>query len=115
MHMPDRWGFLYLSDKVIGTGTDSFKYPYNMAAYKLLWAMFYAQLDNYAKEKNYIRSKENFFLTEAELKDLPAGAEISVEATQRTFCMSVSVPEEKYVMWWTITVGLLVKLLLPVR
>lgn len=95
MHMPDRWGFLYLSDKVIGTGTDSFKYPYNMAAYKLLWAMFYAQLDNYAKEKNYIRSKENFFLTEAELKDLPAGAEISVEATQRTFCMSVSVPEEK--------------------
>ena len=95
MHMPDRWGFLYLSDKVIGTGTDSFKYPYNMAAYKLLWAMFYAQLDNYAKEKNYIRSKENFFLTEAELKDLPAGAEILVEATQRTFCMSVSVPEEK--------------------
>ena len=57
--------------------------------------MFYAQLDNYAKEKNYIRSKENFFLTEAELKDLPAGAEIMVEATQRPFCMSVSAPEEK--------------------
>ena len=38
-------------DKVIGTGTDSFKYPYNMAAYKLLWAMFYAQLNNYAREK----------------------------------------------------------------
>ena len=44
MQYARQMGFLYLSDKVIGTGTDSFKYPYNMAAYKLLWAMFYAQL-----------------------------------------------------------------------
>lgn len=95
MHMPDRWGFLYLSDKVVGKGTDTFKYPYNLAAYKLLWAMFYAQLDYYAKEKNYLRAKENFFLTDAELQDLPVGSEISVEATSRTFCMSVTVPKEK--------------------
>jgi hypothetical protein len=25
MHMPDRWGFLYLSDRVVGKGTDPFK------------------------------------------------------------------------------------------
>lgn len=95
MHMPDRWGFLYLSDKTVGQGTDSFKYPYNMAAYKLLWAMFYAQLDNYAKEKNYLRAAENFFLTDAELSGLPAGAEVKVEATANTFRIAVSVPEEK--------------------
>ena len=66
-----------------------------MAAYKLLWAMFYAQLDNYAKEKNYLRAAENFFLTDAELNELPAGAEVKVEATANTFRIAVSVPEEK--------------------
>lgn len=95
MHMPDRWGFLYFSDKKVGEGTDTFKYPYQMGAYKLLWAMFYAQQDKYRKDKNYLRSKENFFLTDSELKELPQGAEITVEATANTYRISISLPEEK--------------------
>lgn len=94
MHMPDRWGFLYLSDKTVGQGTDEFKYPYHMATYKLLWAMFYAQQDFYAKEKRYLREKESFFLTDEELKGLSEGAEITVEATTHTFRIAISVPEE---------------------
>lgn len=94
MHMPDRWGFVYLSDHSVGGATETFKYPYNMAAYKLLWAMFYAQYDNFAKEKNYLRSVENFFLTEAELKPLPEQHKITVEATQNTFRMAISVLQE---------------------
>lgn len=94
MHMPDRWGFVYFSDKTVGEGSETFKYPYNMAVYKLLWAMFNAELDNYAKEKNYLRAKENFFLTDAELKDLPAKSEIDVEATAHSFRIAISVPEE---------------------
>lgn len=95
MHMPDRWGFVYFSDKTVGNGTETFKYPYNMPAYQLLWAMFYAQQEKYGKDRNYLRAKENFFLTDAELKDLPKDAEISVEATANTYRMSISIPEEK--------------------
>ena len=95
MHMPDRWGFVYFSDKTVGTGTEAFKYPYNMPVYKLLWAMFYAQQDKYRKDRNYLRATENFFLTDAELKDLPADSEISVEATANTYRMSISIPAEK--------------------
>lgn len=65
-----------------------------MATYKLLWAMFYAQQDFYAKEKRYLREKESFFLTDEELKGLSEGAEITVEATTHTFRIAISVPEE---------------------
>lgn len=95
MHMPDRWGFLYLSDKVVGTAADSFKYPYNMVAYKLLWAMFYAQQDAHRKDRSYLLTKEDFGLTDSELKDLPAGAEIAVEATANTYRMFISLPQEQ--------------------
>lgn len=94
MHMPDRWGFVYLSDKIVGQATEAFQYPYNMDVYKLLWAMFYAQLDNYSKEKNYLRSEANFFLTDAELSVLPKDAKISVLATQKTFRMEISIPNQ---------------------
>lgn len=94
MHMPDRWGFVYFSNKRVGDGSEEFHYPYNMSAYKLLWAMFNAQLDNYAKEKNYLRTKENFFLTDAETEALPKDAKINVEATANTFRIAISVPAE---------------------
>ena len=54
MHMPDRWGYLYFVDKKVGTSQDELVYPYNQAIYKLLWAMFYAQQDNYSKQHNYL-------------------------------------------------------------
>lgn len=100
MHMPDRWGFVYFSNQVVGAGTEEFKYPYDMGAYKLLWSLFYAQFENYKKEHNYLRTVENFFLTETELRDLPKGGEIAVEATQNTFRMSISIPAEnvKYIV-----------------
>lgn len=100
MHMPDRWGFVYFSDKIVGTATEAFEYPYNMDAYKLLWAMFYAQQEKYGKDRNYLRAKENFFLTDQELKNLPKGSEISVEATAGTYRMSISIPEKgiRYVL-----------------
>ena len=37
--------------------------------------MFYAQQDNYSKQHNYLRATEQFFLTDKELKDLPADAD----------------------------------------
>ena len=94
MHMPDRWGYLYFSDSRVGTDKTEFVYPYNQPMYKLLWAMFYAQQEYYGKEHNYLRTKDSFFLTEKELKDLPAGAEITVEATRNTYRIAISNPAE---------------------
>lgn len=92
MHMPDRWGFLYFSDKTVGQGKDEFSYPYDMDAYRLIWAMFYEQQEYFSKENNYIRSVENFFLTDTDLSSLPEDAEIDIEATSRTYLMSISLP-----------------------
>lgn len=94
MHMPDRWGFLYFSNHVVGR-EEAFHYPYNMAAYKLLWAMFNAQQENYAKEKRYLTSKDDFCLMDAELKDLPQGTEISVDATKNMYEITITIPREK--------------------
>ena len=92
--MPDRWGYLYFVDKKVGTSQDELVYPYNQAIYKLLWAMFYAQQDNYSKQHNYLRATEQFFLTDKELKDLPADARIAVEATQNTYQIAITNPAE---------------------
>lgn len=94
MHMPDRWGFLFFSHHTVGR-EETFHYPYNMAAYKLLWAMFYAQQDSYAKNKTYLQTKEAFRLTDAELKDLPQGTEISVDATKNLYEITISIPRER--------------------
>ena len=147
MHMPDRWGFLYLSDKSVGmTGAfpaaghdgnagdvrdraevdvhyrtlrkdrpnvlqagpglgcdpdhypvrdkDDFVYPYDMDAYKLVWAMFYAQMDKFSGTGNYIRSVDYFHFTDAELAAVPEGGKVSVAASGSAFKVSVSVPAE---------------------
>lgn len=56
--------------------------------------MFYVQQERYAKEKNYLRTEQDFFLTDAELKGLPQGAQISVEATRNTYQIAITVPGE---------------------
>lgn len=96
MHMPDRWGYLYFVDKPVGTSqNDEFVYPYNQAIYKLIWAMFYAQQDNYSQQQSYLTTKEQFALTDKELSTLPAGAEIAIEGTQNIYQISITSPAEK--------------------
>lgn len=97
MHMPDRWGYVYFSDKC-AAGTPhagEFAFPYPPAVYKLLWAIFYEQQENFARERNFLRTPEAFFLTENETADLPPGSKIGIDATQNTFRASVDVPSER--------------------
>lgn len=109
MHMPDRWGYLHFVDQVVGQPAEVKNlYPHHPGVYKLLWAMFYAQQDAFAKEHNYLRTVDQFFLTDSERAVLPADAQLAVDATQRTYQMSVNVPSEgkRYVInqegrFWT--------------
>ncbi len=95
MHMPDRWGYLHLVDKTVGTSSDDeMVYPHHRAIYKLLCAMFYAQQDAYETQQDHLRTIDQFSLTEKELGTLPADAEISVEATQHLFRMAITHPAE---------------------
>ena len=91
MHAPNQWGFLQFSDKAVGTTTEEFRYPYNMEAYKLLWAMFYAQLDKYGKDGSYTSSVATLGVTDSDLATLPQGSNVELEATTRQFTASVLV------------------------
>lgn len=91
MHMPERWGYLHFVDDAPQTSASDTTEPAvggapncPAAVYKLLWAMFYAQQDHYAKHHNYMRSLDQFFLTPLETDSLPADARIEVEATSHT-------------------------------
>ena len=46
------------------------------------------------KKKDTCAKNESFCLTAAELNTLPAGTDISVEATTHSFRIAISVPEE---------------------
>lgn len=96
MHMPERWAYLHLIDATVGSEAPALHAPYNMAVYKLLWAMFYAQQDSYARTHQYLHSLSSFALTSTELEGLPKGAVISVDATETLFEMSITDPEHQW-------------------
>ncbi len=98
MHMPDRWGYVFFSDTKAGdrlAPSACFAPPHPPGVYKLLWAMFYEQRRCFGAERNYLRTPEQFFLSEKEMQCLPAGSKLSVEATQNTFRIIADVPAEK--------------------
>ena len=98
MHMPDRWGYVFFSNAKVGdrsAPSACFAPPCPQGIYKLLWAMFYEQREKIARERNCLRTPEQFFLTEKETRDLPEGTKLSVEATQTTFRIIADVPSAK--------------------
>ena len=89
MHAPNQWGFLQFSGKDVGTANDEFRCPYDMSAYKLLWAVFYAQLDNKEKTGRFASSLSALGMTDTDLASLPKGSNVEVEATTNQFCASI--------------------------
>ena len=95
MHMPERWGYMYLSDKRVGQGTDAFRYPESQPVQRFLWMLFYAQEERYAKDKSYYKSLSAFNLQEKDMQLLPTGYKVQVEATSHTFEITASAPDGK--------------------
>lgn len=90
MHMPERWGFVYLSPKTSG---DTFTLPANEKIRQLLWAMFYTQQDRLADKQAYYRSTEQFGLPPADMKGLPKGLKLRTEATMNKFEITATLPD----------------------
>ena len=85
MHMPERWAYLYLSDKKLGEKTEAFRYPTDHIAEKLLWAMFYEQNEQKEKNGKYFTKLKDFKLTPTEKAMLPEGASLMVETTANKY------------------------------
>lgn len=94
MHMADRWGFLNFVDAPVGARMKG-GHTLDMNAYKLLWAMFYAQLDNHSANGDYIRNVDGFKLTDKELASIGKNDKISVEATSSQFTVRISLEKLK--------------------
>lgn len=93
MHMPDRWGFLYFSDQPVGKGTETFRYPYDMDAYRLLWALYYAQLAQYGQHKAYATRLEDLGLTDSDRASVKKGTDLRMEATPNTFRIALQLTD----------------------
>lgn len=78
MHMPERWGKVYLSPKKSG---DDFPIMTDKDLMTILWAMFYREEEEYEHNSRYI----NDIPLNAEEKIMTEGAEISIETTTHTF------------------------------
>ena len=83
MHMPERWGYMYLSGNTVGA-QDEMKYPHDLNVYKNMWAVFYAQQDSYNETKKY--------KTLAELGLANAG--LTFESTSASYQIRAEVPAE---------------------
>lgn len=103
MHMPERWGYLHFSEKCVEEAEEMIAANnadrkdikiHHKVAYRLLWAMFYAQQDYYATNKEYLSRVEDFKLISKETSLLPKNAKIEMEATKNQFLLSVSIPDE---------------------
>jgi len=89
MHMPERWGYVYLSPKISGKSTETFKYPDYQSVQRFLWMLFYAQAEQYGKDKSYYKTISDFELDKKDLEMLPSGCRILVEATSHTYEITV--------------------------
>lgn len=99
MHMPERWSYLYLSDTKVGNDTETFRYPDSQPICQFLWMLFYAQEEQYAKNHSYFKSLVDFKLQKKDLKLLPAGYRIQIEATSHTYEMTAfSADGKQYVI-----------------
>ncbi len=95
MHMPERWGYLRFVDAPVGTRMGAEPLPYDEDAYRLIWAMFYAQMDRKAQTGNFIRRVKDFCMGDAERAALPEGGEVKMDATADAFTIRLSVPAQK--------------------
>ena len=93
MHMPERWGYVLLSSDRVGECTSGFHYPDTHGVEKLLWAMFYAQEEAFAKNKAYLNRTKDFHLSSADRQLLPDGAKIKVEATTRKYEITIEMAD----------------------
>jgi hypothetical protein len=85
MHMPERWGYVYLSDMIVGKNTETFYYPDSQPIYRFLWMLFYVQEEQYAGNRSYFKQLADFNLSKKDMKLLPPGYRIQVEATSHTY------------------------------
>lgn len=86
MHMPERWGYVYLADKA----GEKFQMPAYRPVERLLWAMFYEQEKQMEKNGAYLSCPKCFNLPADEVAKLPAGSDIKVEATANHFEITVT-------------------------
>lgn len=96
MHMPERWGYVYLSPKTVTTLSETFSYPKYEAVKKLLWAMFYTQMDRLADKQAYFDGTEQFGLTPKDMKGIPQGTKIRTQATMNKFEITATMPDGTY-------------------
>lgn len=88
MHMPERWNYIYFSDKA--PGTDNFQYPADHKLEKLLWAIYYAQHRQLDDHGCYFQKLKQLKLSKEDLSLLPSGAKITMEATTRKFEVTIT-------------------------
>ena len=97
MHMPERWGYVYFSGKIAGQETEIFKYPADRPIEKLLWAMYYAQEDQFNQTGAYYNKTEQFKLVDSEVKALPKGSILKTEATSNKFEIQAILPDGRII------------------
>ncbi len=87
MHMPERWGFVHFVDAPVGSRRASEpELNLDMEAYRLLWAMFYAQQEAKSRTGRYYAEEKEFGLT---LDESEKALRIDVEGTSETFTIKL--------------------------
>ena len=89
MHMPERWGYVFLSgEKGESEMKIPFIYPDDEAVRRFLWMLFYALEDYYAERKTYCKTIDELGLTEEDWKLLPEGYHIQFEPSSIGYLIS---------------------------
>ncbi|MBP3227735.1 MAG: carbohydrate-binding family 9-like protein [Bacteroidaceae bacterium] len=90
IHMPERWGYVYLEGGPAPTDAQTIvEKPYKDEVYNLLWTLFYAQQDAWNANHRYIDRLSGFKLKAKELGVLPEDWWLTVSTTRYSFVFSV--------------------------
>lgn len=98
MHMPERWGYVYLSPMTAGQGTDAFVYPADDPLRRFLWMLFYEQESQFAAHKRYLSRLSAFHLTRQDRSLLPKGSKVTIETTSHTYEITLTTPDNRHLV-----------------
>ena len=94
MHMPEMWGFLQFSDKIVGTSEEKFIYNIDEDAKWALRQVYYEEMRFFEKNKKFCSSIEKLGLSNIKIK----GFKINpiIKCTENTFEVKITNEKEKY-------------------
>lgn len=90
MHVPERWGMIQFSAKIVGEGEEKFQTPADEELKKLLWQVYYKQAEQKRTTGNYAQSLAQISVPEKVQLDSGIKVSLNLATTESGYLVTLT-------------------------